>query len=83
VFVSSRYALKPMIQQLVTFERRPVMKSRVLLFPVLALIFLLGFVIVQLGENKHDTRRSRSKKSNSVSLVEERLYLPEEQEIPA
>jgi len=59
------------------------MRSRVFLFPVLAVIFVLGFVIVKLGENKHDTRHSWSTKLNSVPLVEERFLPPSDQEIPA
>jgi hypothetical protein len=59
------------------------MKSRLLLIPVLVPLWLLGFAMAQIGENKHNTMRSRSTKPNLVTHIEESCHPTDEQEIMA
>lgn len=66
-----------------TCEVNEEMKSHacVLLLPVLIPIWLLGFAMVQLGENRDTTTHSRSSKLNLATRIEEPRRPTDEQKI--
>jgi hypothetical protein len=56
------------------------MKLRVFLFPVLVPLWLLGFLMTQLGENRRSVVHSKSTELNFVVSVEDLNHATEEQQ---